>query len=158
MKALLTGLVGLAVTSTAAMAASGQTTINGSGTYTDGRVFTVSARISPTGEVSGQATLINRNFTGDNGHSPYISHIAITCAFKAEDGVFYFGGFPTHTNDSVLDDAAFFAVRDGAITPVAFWDDIPGRTGDPSTCSGFLPDENASGFQELTKGDFRIKE
>jgi hypothetical protein len=133
-KALM-GLSALALVAAPALAAPKTVHISGQGTLYDGRTFSLNAMVDANGNVSGQATLVNHAFTGENGKSPYISHITLSC-LKQVDGEYILGGDVTHTNDPNLDDAAFFAVSDDGnqLSGVYFWDDQPGHTGDASAC------------------------
>src|SRR3954464_12871833 len=103
MRKIFAGLLGLAlVTSPALAAKKGDVRIQGQGTIEDGRTFSVSAVLYQDGTARGQATLINRNFTGSNGHAPYNLHIDISCAKQLEDGSVVIGGFTRRTNDPSL--------------------------------------------------------
>jgi len=114
--------------------------VSGQGTIQDGRTFVVNATIYADGTASGQAVLINRNFSGDKGTGPYTAHIDISCANRQGNQIF-FGGETTRTNDSGLVDAAYFSVTDDGksdyISRVFFFDDDPNTTGDPALCLGY---------------------
>jgi hypothetical protein len=139
MRKLLIAAAALALGASPVLAAKGTLHISGQGTIEAGRTFVVNARIEPDGTVSGQATLINRNFSGTSGKGPYTAHFDITCANKIGDTIF-FGGSTTRTNDSGLIDAAYFSVQDDGksdrISRVFFFDDNPATMGDPGLCQG----------------------
>jgi hypothetical protein len=132
-------------TATYAWAASTQESANGHGTLVnaDGskRQFSFSAKRLADGTVTGHAVLINPEFTGDNGHSPYQLQLDISC-MKVVGNIAIFGGMTRRTNDPNLVDAAFFSVQDNdepgkdtdRISRVFFWDDDPSTTGDPQAC------------------------
>src|SRR4051812_29006014 len=101
MRKIFAGLLGLAlVTSPALAAKKGDVRISGQGTIEDGRTFNVSAVLYQDGTARGQATLINRNFSGDKGKGPYTLKIDISCAKQLDDGSVVIGGFTRRTNDS----------------------------------------------------------
>lgn len=136
-------LAGLAAgAATPALAALG-TSVSGQGMLEPGRTFAVNARVNADGTATGNATLINRNFSGDSGHGPYQAHIDITCGKMLDNKTMLLGGFANRTNDSNLRDSAFFIVRDEGepgrdrdqISRVAFFDDDPTTTDDnPLRC------------------------
>ena len=110
------------------------------------RQFSFSASRKADGKVSGNATLVNRSFTGENGHSPYQLQIDITC-FRVVGNIGIFGGTTKRTNDPNLVDAVFFTVQDNGepgagkdrISRAYFWDDDPGTTGNPQACQDTGP-------------------
>lgn len=114
---------------------------SGQGQVTDGRTFAFSAKIFDDGTAEGMANLVNRNFSGTNGPSPFKSKFEIKCA-KRVGNVVTFGGMTNRTNDANLDDAAFFSVQDNGepgrgvdkVSRVFFFDDDPATTGDPMLC------------------------
>lgn len=115
---------------------------NGQGTLDSGaRHFSFNAKQNADGTVTGQAELTNKNFTGENGNSPYNLHIDISC-MKKFGNTAYFGGTTKRTNDPNLVDAVFFAVQDNGepgkgndkISRAFFWDGDPTTTGDPQAC------------------------
>jgi hypothetical protein len=153
-KLALIGTLGLMalISAGTTLAASGASA-SGHGTLdNNSRKFSFSARQYADGHVTGQANLINRNFTGANGKSPYQLHIDISC-MKTFGNTVYFGGTVKRTNDPSLVDAVFFAVQDNGepgkgldkISRVFFWDDDPSTTGDPQAC------------QNNTVGDFPLE-
>ena len=124
-----------------ALAALG-TSVSGQGMLEQGRTFSVNARVNADGTASGNATLINRNFSGDSGKGPYQAHIDIRCGKMVDNKTMILGGFASRTNDSNLREAVFFSVRDNAepgggadeISRAYFWDGDPNTTGDPMAC------------------------
>ncbi len=134
--------VGVLSISSVVVSAGNVASANGQGTLDQGsRKFAFSARLNADGTASGEANLINHNFTGANGKSPYQLHIDISC-MKTFGNTVYFGGTTKRTNDPSLVDAVFFAVQDNGepgkgldkISRVFFWDDDPDTTGDPQAC------------------------
>ena len=104
------------------------------------RQFSFTARKDADGNVTGQAQLVNRAFSGAEGPAPYRLHIDISCMYTAGN-IAVFGGTVKSTNDPGLDDAVFFSVQDNGepgtedrISRTFFWDDDPGTTGDPQAC------------------------
>jgi len=157
MKKLIAAIAPIALLASPASAGGNTLHISGSGTYIDGRHFTLSATVHKDGTASGHATLINRNFSAENGsNAPYIANIKISCV-KVVEGEIILGGETTSTNDPVLDDAVFFAVSsDGtALSSAFFWDDQLGHTGIPGNCQF----NNAGDFptNDLIRGSFRIR-
>ena len=159
MRKIYAGLAVLALISSPALAAKkGDVRISGQGTIEDGRTFSVSAVLYQDGTARGQATLINRNFTGDTGRGPYTLHIDISCVKQLTDGSVVIGGFTRRTNDSNLIDAVFFQVqdngRDDLLSRAFFWDGDPNTTGDPATCqlvnSGDFP------MEEVIRGNINV--
>ena len=158
-KLLMAGILGLAmITSPATAARKGDVRIQGQGTIEDGRTFNVSAVLYQDGTVRGHATLINRNFSGANGHGPYTLQIDITCVHQADDGSVFIGGSTRRTNDPSLVDAVFFSVqdngRDDLLSRAFFWDDDPNTTGDPAACQL----NNAGDFpmEEVIRGNINV--
>jgi hypothetical protein len=158
-KLLMAGVLGLAMLTAPANAARrGDVRVQGQGTIEDGRTFSVSAVLYQDGTARGQATLINRNFTGDTGRGPYTLHIDISCVKQLADGSVVIGGFTRRTNDSSLIDAVFFQVqdngRDDLLSRAFFWDGDPNTTGDPATCqlvnSGDFP------MEEVIRGNINV--
>ena len=157
MRNLIATALGAAFLAGSAHAANDTIRVSGSGTLDPGRTFTLSAQIYADGTVKGHATLINRNFSGDSGKGPYIAQIDISCAKLVDDNTIIIGGFTHMTNDSNLDDAVFFEVRDNGkegdlLSRAYFWDGDPETTGDPATCT------LADGFpmEELDSGNIKI--
>ena len=117
---------------------------SGQGTLDQGRKFALSARINADGTAAGQATLTNKNFTGDKPGQPYQLHVTVTCGKKLDDHSAIFGGMTQKTNDSNLVDAVYFSVQDNGepgagkdmISRAYFFDDDPATTGDPKLCLG----------------------
>lgn len=131
---------------TPALAALG-TSVNGQGMIEQGRTFAVNARVNADGTATGNATLINRNFSGDSGKGPYQAHFDLTCGKMVDNKTMILGGLATKTNDSNLRDYAYFMVRDNGepgagrdeISRAYFWDDLPNTTGDPLACANSNP-------------------
>src|SRR5215213_7410370 len=112
MRKIFASVIGLALAVSPAMAAKkGDVRISGQGTIEDGRTFSVSAVLYQDGTARGQATLTNRNFSGDTGNGPYKLHIDISCAKQLDDNTVVIGGVTRRTNDSSLIDAVFFQVQ-----------------------------------------------
>src|SRR5829696_7023482 len=96
-----------AVVASAGVAATTQSA-SGQGTLDNGtRTFSFSVRTNADGSVTGNAVLINRNFAGENGQSPYRLQIEISC-MNIVDDVAFFGGTVKSTNDPSLVDAVYF--------------------------------------------------
>jgi hypothetical protein len=151
MRKILSSALALAMLATPAVAAKkGDVRVSGQGTLEDGRTFSVSAVLYQDGTARGQATLINRNFSGDTNRGPYKLHIDITCAKQLDDGTVTIGGYTRRTNDSNLVDAVFFTVEDNGkddlLSRAHFWDDDPATMGDPAAC------------QLVSNGDFPMEE
>src|SRR4051812_34046335 len=158
-KLLMVGVIGLAmITAPANAARRGDVRIQGQGTIEDGRTFSVSAVLYQDGTARGQATLINRNFTGENGHAPYSLHIDITCAKQLTDGSVAIGGFTRRTNDPSLVDAVFFTVQDNGkddlLSRAYFYDGDPNTTGDPASCQLITPDYLP--MEEVIRGNINV--
>jgi len=149
---------GTLATTPAIAAKKGDVRVSGQGTIEDGRTFNASAVLYQDGTARGQATLINRNFTGENGKSPYTLHIDISCAKKLDDNTVVIGGFTRRTNDPSLVDAVFFEVRDNGkddlLSRAFFWDDDPTTTGDPATCK--LVNEGDFPMEEVIRGNLNV--
>jgi hypothetical protein len=153
------GVLGLAlITSPAVAARKGDVRVQGQGTIEDGRTFSVSAVLRQDGTARGQATLINRNFSGDTGRGPYTLHIDISCAKQLDDGSVVIGGFTRRTNDSSLVDAVFFQVqdngRDDLLSRAFFWDGDPNTTGDPAACQ--LVNNGDFPMEEVIRGNINV--
>jgi hypothetical protein len=154
----------IALTSAGPTLAANGASASGHGTLDNNtRKFSFSARQDAGGRVTGQANLINRNFTGANGKSPYRLHIDISC-MKTFGNTVYFGGTVKGTNDPSLVDAVFFAVQDNGepgkgvdkISRVFFWDDDPDTTGDPQACQN-----NAVGdfpLETIESGNVQVRD
>ena len=132
----------LAVVGSATATAAVTQSANGHGSLDSGRrQFSFSASENADGSVTGQATLVNRSFTGQNTNAPYQLHIEITC-MNVIGNIAFFGGTTKRTNYPNLVDAVFFSVQDIAepgkgvdmISRAFFWDDDPNTTGDPQAC------------------------
>jgi hypothetical protein len=159
MRKIFAGLIGLALATTPALAAKkGDVRISGQGTIEDGRTFSVSAVLYQDGTARGQATLINRNFSGDKGKGPYTLHIDISCVKQLDDGTVVVGGSTRRTNDSSLIDAVFFSVKDDGkddlLSRAFFWDDDPTTTGDPATCQ--LVNEGDFPMEQVIRGNINV--
>ena len=124
-----------------ATAAEPVATASGQGQIAEGRTFAFTVEIFADGTADGMAVLVNRNFTGTDGPSPYKAKFEISCAKRVGNTV-TFGGMTNRTNDENLVDAAFFTVQDNGepgkgvdkISSVFFWDGDPATTGDPMAC------------------------
>ena len=137
---------------------------NGQGSLGD-RKFSFSAQMTGTGDccaATGNATLHNPAFTGENGKSPYMLQIDIKCMHKFGNTV-YFGGNTRRTNDPSLVDAVFFAVQDNGepgkgndkISRAFFWDDNPNTTGDPMACANNTVTDFP--LETITAGNVQVK-
>jgi hypothetical protein len=137
---------------------------NGQGSLGD-RKFSFSGRMSGGGDccaATGNATIHNPAFTGDNGHSPYMLQVDIKCMHKFGNTV-YFGGETRRTNDSSLVDAVFFAVQDNGepgkgndkVSRAFFWDDIPSTHGDPMACGDNIVTDFP--LETITAGNVQVK-
>jgi hypothetical protein len=145
-KVLMGGVVVAAlVLSGLAVAAAGDQA-EGHGTLAGKRQFSFNAHVNSDGSVTGQAELVNPNFTGANGKSPYRAHVEISC-MKVIGNVAFFGGLVTSTNDTgggVFTGAVYFSVQDNGepgksndlLSPLFFFDDDPNTVGDPALCQG----------------------
>lgn len=141
MRKILTGVLGIALAASPALAATGTIHVSGEGTLEAGRTFTVNATIQPDGTVNGQATLINHAFSGAKGKGPYTLHVDISCAYRFDPNTIIIGGSTARTNDPSLVDAVYFSVQDNGtggdqISRAYFFDDDPNTTGDPQLCLG----------------------
>ena len=159
MRKIFASLVGLALVATPAVAAKkGDVRISGQGTIEDGRTFSVSAVLYQDGTARGQATLINRNFSGDSGKGPYKLHIDISCVKQLDDNTVTIGGFTRRTNDSSLIDAVFFTVhddgKDDLLSRAFFWDGDPNTMGDPAACQ--LVNNGDFPMEEVIRGNINV--
>jgi hypothetical protein len=108
------------------------------------RTFSVSAKINADGTASGRATLVNKAFTGENGKSPYLLQVDISCGKMLDANTAILGGTVKKTNDPSLVDAVYFSVQDNGepgkgtdkISRATFFDDDPTTTGSPALCLG----------------------
>jgi hypothetical protein len=157
-------LAGLTVFAAVAVAAN-TPSANGEGTLDSGlRTFSFNARTNADGTVTGNATLINRNFTGADGHSPYRLQIDISC-MNIVGGVAFFGGTVKSTNDPSLIDAVYFAVKDNGepgagidqISRVAFFDNDPNTTGDPQLCQFNTPNDGYLPLETIESGNIQVR-
>lgn len=164
--AVLTAFVAIvaAVVASAGVAATTQSA-SGQGTLDNGtRTFSFSARTNADGTVTGNAVLINRNFTGENGQSPYRLQIDISC-MNIVDDVAFFGGTVKSTNDPSLVDAVYFAVKDSGepgagvdqISRVAFFDGDPNTTGDPQLCQFNTPTDGYLPLETIERGNIQVR-
>jgi hypothetical protein len=163
---MLAAVAVAAMTVFAAVAVAANTpSANGEGTLDNGsRTFSFSARTNSDGTVTGNATLINRNFTGADGHSPYRLQIDISC-MNVVDGVAFLGGTVKATNDPSLIDAVYFAVKDNGepgggidqISRVAFFDDNPNTTGDPQLCKFNTPNDGYLPLETIESGNVQVR-
>jgi hypothetical protein len=157
MKKLIAAIAPIALLASPAVAGGNTLHITGQGTLNDGRVFNLNARVDQDGNVSGKATLINTNFSGDSGKGPYTAHIDISCVNVLDNGDIYLGGVTTRTNDSNLNDAVYFAVNaDGSkLSRAFFFDGDPNTQGDPGLCEG-----NQAGdfpLEDVIRGNINVK-
>jgi hypothetical protein len=137
--------------------------VNGQGTLDDGaRHFAFNAKQNADGSVTGQAQLVNRNFTGSDGPAPYRLHVEITC-MKDYGNRVVLGGTTKSTNDLGLIDAVFFTVVDNGepgaggdeISRTFFWDDIPETEGDPQACELNGPQDFPT--QPIEAGNIQVR-
>ena len=143
-------------------AQAGKQQANGHGQLDSARQFSFSAQVRPNGTVTGNATLVNPEFTGANGHSPYQLQIDISC-MHVVGNIAVFGGTTKRTNDPSLVDAVFFSVQDNGepgagkdkISRVFFWDDDPTTTGDPQAC--LLTGPNDFPLETIQAGNIQVK-
>lgn len=159
MRRIFASIVAAALATTPAIAANkGDVRISGQGTIEDGRTFSVSAVLYQDGTARGQATLTNRNFSGDTGRGPYKLHIDISCVKQLDDNSVVIGGFTRRTNDSSLIDAVFFQVvdngKDDLLSRAFFWDGDPDTTGDPAACQ--LVNNGDFPMEEVIRGNLNI--
>jgi hypothetical protein len=125
-------------------AGSGQVSGQGALSSDPRRNFSVSAKINADGTASGRATLINKAFTGENGKSPYLLQLDISCGKMLDANTAILGGTVKRTNDPSLVDAVYFSVQDNGepgankdkISRAYFFDDNPATTGDAALCLG----------------------
>ena len=159
MRRIFASIVAAALATTPAIAANkGDVRISGQGTIEDGRTFSVSAVLYQDGTARGQATLTNRNFSGDSGKGPYKLHIDISCVKQLDDNSVVIGGFTRRTNDSSLIDAVFFQVvdngKDDLLSRAFFWDGDPDTTGDPAACQ--LVNNGDFPMEEVIRGNLNV--
>jgi hypothetical protein len=159
MRKIVASFIGLALATSPALAANkGDVRVSGQGTIEDGRTFSVSAVLYQDGTARGQATLTNRNFSGDTGKGPYKLHIDISCVKQLDDNTVVIGGFTRRTNDSSLIDAVFFQVQDNGkddlLSRAFFWDGDPETTGDPATCQ--LVNNGDFPMEEVIRGNLNV--
>src|SRR5688572_14353503 len=64
---------------------------SGSGKLSQDRTFTFNAKKDADGTVTGHATLVNKSFSGENGHSPYQLQLDISC-MNVVGNIAIFGG------------------------------------------------------------------
>ena len=157
MRKFVIGVAAAVLAASPALAGGNTLQISGQGTIEDGRQFVLSATVHKDGSATGHATLINRNFSAENGsNAPYIANIRISCV-NVVDGEIYLGGVTTSTNDPNLDDAVYFAVSDDGnrLSRAFFFDGDPATTGDPGLCqfnqAGDFPLEN------VIRGNIKIR-
>jgi hypothetical protein len=108
------------------------------------RNFSVNAKINEDGTATGHATLVNKAFTGENGKSPYLLQLDISCGKKIDANTAIFGGTVRRTNDPSLVDAVYFSVQDNGepgagkdkVSRAYFFDADPATTGSPALCLG----------------------
>jgi hypothetical protein len=160
MKKAFLALAAIGLMSSAALAVKGEVKVTGQGTIEPGRTFAISATLYPDGTASGQATLINKNFTGDSGKGPYKLRVDITCFKRLDANTVTLGGSTERTNDSSLVDAVFFTLQDNGngndkMSRAFFWDDDPDTQGDPAACQ-FV---NAGDFplEDVQQGNLNVK-
>lgn len=133
---------------------------SGQGQLYDGRTFAFTAEIFADGSADGMAVIKNSAFTGDSGKGPYRAKLEIKCA-RRDGNRLTFGAMTSRTNDSNLNDAAFFTVEDKGepgkdndrMSFLYFWDDIPGTTGDPQACPASEPFET----HPIESGNIQVK-
>lgn len=126
------------------------------------RQFSFSAQRQADGSVKGHAVLRNPAFAGDNGKDYYLN-LDITCMKVYPGNIAVFGGFPRRTNDSNLNEAAFFSVQDNGepgkgtdkISRVYFFDDDPNTTGDPQACEITGPTDLP--LEPIESGNIQVK-
>jgi hypothetical protein len=159
MRKIFASFIAVALATTPAIAANkGDVRVSGQGTIEDGRTFSVSAVLYQDGTARGQATLTNRNFSGDTGKGPYKLHIDISCVKQLDDNTVVIGGFTRRTNDSSLIDAVFFQVQDNGkddlLSRAFFWDGDPETTGDPAACQ--LVNNGDFPMEEVIRGNINV--
>ena len=143
-------------------AQTGKEQANGHGQLDSARQFSFSAQRRADGTVTGHATLVNPEFTGANGHSPYQLQVDISC-MKVYGNIAVFGGTTKRTNDPSLVDAVFFSVQDNGepgngrdkISRAFFWDDDPGTQGPPSACMDTGP--NDFPLEPIESGNVQVR-
>lgn len=143
-----------------AFAADTIATASGQGKLYDGRTFAFTAEVFADGTADGMAVIKNSAFTGDSGKGPYKAKLEIKCA-RRDGNRLTFGAMTSRTNDSNLNDAAFFTVEDNGepgkdrdqMSFLYFWDDIPGTTGDPRACPASEPFDT----RPIESGNIQVK-
>jgi hypothetical protein len=161
-KAAAVATVGLCTMAGVAGAAGVTESASGAGKLDNGaRQFSFNAKHNANGTVTGQATLINKDFSGTNPNAPYQLKIDITC-MKTVGDVAIFGGTTKRTNDPSLVDAVFFSVQDNGepgktdkISRAFFWDDDPTTTGDPQACQLVEPTDFP--LEQIQTGNVQVK-
>lgn len=151
-----------AAVATPALAALG-VDVRGQGMLDPQRTFAVSARVNADGTATGQATLVNRAFTGDSQTNPYQAHFDISCGKMLDQRTMVLGGFANRTNDSNLKDAAYFIVRDNGepgggrdqISRTYFFDNDPNTTGDPMLC--LLVNDGDFPLETIRNGNIQVR-
>jgi hypothetical protein len=152
----------LGLTAAVAQAGGVSESANGSGKLEAGRQFSFNAKRNADGTVTGQATLVNSNFSGSsNPNSPYQLKIDITC-MKVVGNKAVFGGTTKRTNDANLVDAVFFSVVDNGepgkndlLSRAYFWDDDPNTVGDPQACQLTNPEDLLP--EPIQSGNIQVK-
>jgi hypothetical protein len=163
---LVTGLGLLALAFSASTFAAPKTaSASGQGGLDGGkRTFSFNGKLNADGSASGQANLVNRNFTGANTNAPYHVNIDVMC-MKSFGNTAYFGGLVKNTNDTgggILSGAVFFAVQDNGesgkndkISRVYFWDEDPNTVGDPMACLNNQMGDFA--LETIENGNIQVK-
>lgn len=126
------------------------------------RQFAFSAQIQKDGTVKGNATVHNPAYTGENGHSPYMLQIDISC-MKVIGNTAFFGGTTRRTNDPSLIDAVYFSAQDNGepganndlLSRAYFFDDDPGTNGDPQLCQGIQPGDLV--MEPIQSGNIQVR-
>ena len=157
----LAAMAGLMSAGAAIAGPAGQ--VSGNGMLEKGRNFSVSARINADGTASGHATLINKAYSGDSGHGPYMLQVDVSCGKMLDDHTAILGGMTRKTNDSSLVDAVYFAVQDNGepgamkdmVSRAYFFDDDPATTGDPALCLGSTLTDLA--LETIATGNIQVK-
>jgi len=160
-KAAALAVAALSLVAGTAQAGPSTAQANGAGKLEAGRQFSFNAKLNADGTASGQATLVNSNFTGTNTNAPYQLKIDITC-MKVVGNKAVFGGTTRRTNDPNLVDAVFFSVVDNGepgkndlLSRAYFWDDDPTTTGDPQACLLTNPDDLLP--EPIQTGNIQVK-
>ena len=131
---------------TPSFAAETVATASGQGKLYDGRTFAFTAEIFADGTADGMGVIVNNTYSGDSGKGPYKAKLEIKCA-RRDGNVVTFGAMANRTNDSNLQDAAFFSVEDRGepgkgvdqLSGLYFWDGDPTTTGNPMACLNSTP-------------------